>query len=179
MPRLLAFAGSSRKESFNKKLLSIAAEGARQAGAEVTMVNLADFPMPIFNQDQESAEGMPEKARAFKKLLVEHDGFLVASPEYNGSYSPLLKNVIDWASRSESESEAVLAAFRGKTAVLMAASPGAYGGMRGLIALRMLLANLGVILLPEQVAIPTRSGFLMKVVPWRMKSNRGRYLNWA
>ena len=114
MPKLLAFAGSSREESFNKKLVRIAAAGARQAGAEVTLVDLGDFPMPIFNQDLESARGMPEKAGEFKELMVAHDGFLVASPEYNSSYSPLLKNAIDWASRSEAESEAPLSAFRGK-----------------------------------------------------------------
>ena len=154
MPKFLAFAGSSRKDSFNRKLIRIAAEGARDAGAEVEVIDLLDFPMPIFNQDLESAEGMPEKAREFKELMVEHDGFLIASPEYNGSFSPLLKNSIDWASRTESEGEAPLAAFRGKTAVLMAASPGSYGGMRGLIFLRMLLSNLGLILLPEQVTVP-------------------------
>ncbi len=153
MPKLLAFAGSSREESFNKKLVRIAAAGARQAGAEVTLVDLGDFPMPIFNQDLESARGMPEKAGEFKELMVAHDGFLVASPEYNSSYSPLLKNAIDWASRSEAESEAPLSAFRGKTAALMSASPGGYGGMRGLVVLRMLLANLGVILLPDQVTV--------------------------
>lgn len=157
MPKLLAFAGSSRKGSFNKRLVRIAAAGARQAGAEVTLVDLGDYPMPIFNEDLESDRGMPEKAREFKNLMVEHDGFLIASPEYNSSYSPLLKNAIDWASRSESESEAPLSAFRGKTAVLMAASPGGYGGIRGLAVLRMLLANLGVILLPDQVAVPFAS----------------------
>lgn len=154
MPRLLAFAGSARKDSYNKKLVRIAAEGARHAGAEVTVIDLGDFPMPIFDQDLESAEGMPEMSREFKKLMVKHDGFLIASPEYNSSYSPLLKNAIDWASRSESDSESPLSAFRGKAAVLMAASPGGYGGMRGLIVLRMLLANLGLTLLPEQVAVP-------------------------
>ncbi len=154
MPKILAFAGSSRRDSFNKKLLRIAAEGARDAGAAVEVIDLLDFPMPIFNQDLESAEGMPEKAREFKKMMVEHDGFLIASPEYNSSFSPLLKNAIDWASRAESEGEVPLQAFRGKTAVLMAASPGSYGGMRGLIVLRMLLSSLGLILLPEQAAVP-------------------------
>ena len=154
MPKLLAFSGSSRKESFNKRLVRIAAAGARQAGAEVRVVDLGEFPMPVFNQDLESDQGMPEKAREFKNLMAEHDGFLVASPEYNSAYSPLLKNAFDWASRSESEGEAPLSAFRGKAVVLMAASPGGFGGMRGLVVLRMLLANLGVILLPDQVTVP-------------------------
>ncbi|MEQ1545572.1 NAD(P)H-dependent oxidoreductase [Methyloglobulus sp.] len=152
MPKILAFSGSSRKESYNQKLAQIAALGAQQAGAEVTVVNLADYPMPIFNQDLEMAEGMPNPARAFKELLIAHDGFLIASPEYNSAFSPLLKNAIDWASRREGD-EAPLLAFRGKVAVIMAASPGALGGLRGLVFLRMLLANIGIIVLPYQLAV--------------------------
>lgn len=152
MPKILAFSGSARKESYNQKLVQIAAQGAQQSGAEVTIVNLADYPMPIFNQDLEIAEGMPQHARAFKELLIEHEGFLIASPEYNSAFSPLLKNAIDWASRREGE-ESPLLAFRGKVAVIMAASPGALGGLRGLVFLRMLLANLGIIVLPDQLAV--------------------------
>jgi chromate reductase, NAD(P)H dehydrogenase (quinone) len=152
MPKILAFSGSSRKESFNQKLVQIAAHGAQQAGAEVTVVNLTDYPMPIFNQDLEMAEGMPKSARAFKELLINHDGFLIASPEYNSAFSPLLKNAIDWASRREGD-EAPLLAFRGKVAVIMAASPGALGGLRGLVFLRMLLANMSIIVLPDQLAV--------------------------
>jgi chromate reductase, NAD(P)H dehydrogenase (quinone) len=152
MPKILAFSGSARKESYNQKLVQIAAHGAQQADAEVTVVNLADYPMPIFNQDLEMAEGMPKHARAFKELLIEHDGFLIASPEYNSAFSPLLKNAIDWASRREGD-ETPLLAFRGKVAVIMAASPSALGGMRGLVFLRMLLANIGIIVLPDQLAV--------------------------
>ncbi len=154
MIKILAFAGSSRKKSVNKKLLQIAALAAENEGAEVTVIDLADYPMPIFNQDLEAEQGMPEKAHEFKKLLVEHDGFLIASPEYNSAFSPLLKNVIDWASRAESDNEPPLLAYRGKTASIMAASPGALGGLRGLVFLRMLLGNIGVTVLPEQQAIP-------------------------
>lgn len=154
MPKILAFAGSSRKDSYNKKLVAIAASGAELAGAEVTRIDLADFPMPLFNQDLEKAEGMPQGARAFKQLLIEHDGFLIASPEYNSAFSPLMKNVIDWASRAESPDEPPLVAFRGKTAAIMATSPGGLGGIRGLVFLRMLLGNIGITVLPEQQAIP-------------------------
>lgn len=154
MVKVLAFAGSSRQDSFNRKLVRIAASGARGAGVEVTVVNLGDFPMPIMNQDLEEAEGIPEKARDFKRLMEGHDGFLIASPEYNSFFSPLLKNAIDWASRKESEDEPPLVAFRGKTAAIMAASPGGFGGMRGLIYLRMLLSGLGVLVLPDQVSVP-------------------------
>jgi NAD(P)H-dependent FMN reductase len=152
--RILAFAGSSRKESFNRKLLAIAAKGAEDAGAEVTLVDLADYPMPLFNQDLESEEGMPEHARAFKTLLIEHDAFLIASPEYNSAFSPLLKNAIDWASRSETGDEPALRAYQGKMAAILAASPGALGGLRGLVFLRMLLGNIGVTVLPDQQTVP-------------------------
>ena len=154
MAKILAFAGSARKDSLNKKLLKIAAAGAAAAGAEVTLVDLADFAMPLFNQDLESEQGMPEKAGEFKKLMSAHDGFLIASPEYNGAFSPLLKNTIDWASRSESDDEPPLVAYRGKTAAIMATSPGGLGGMRGMVMLRMLLGNLGVMVLPDQQAVP-------------------------
>lgn len=154
MSKILAFAGSSRKNSFNRKLLMIAANGAEKAGANVTVIDLADYPMPIFNQDLESEQGMPEKADEFKSLLIEHDGFIIASPEYNSAFSPLLKNVIDWASRPESKDEPPLVAYKGKVAVIMAASPGTSGGLRGLVFLRMLLGNIGVTVIPDQIAVP-------------------------
>ena len=153
MPKILAFSGSSRKDSYNQKLVRIAAFAAEQAGAETTVIDLADFPMPIFNQDLELEQGMPGKAHEFKRLLIEHDGFLIASPEYNSAFSPLLKNVIDWASRKESDKEPPLIAYRGKVAAIMSASPGALGGLRGLVFLRMLLGNLGILVLPKQQAI--------------------------
>ena len=155
MAKILAFAGSARKDSFNKKLVAIAAEGAKQAGAEVTVIDLADYPMPIFDQDLEAEQGMPDTAKAFKQLLVDHDGLLIASPEYNSAFSPLLKNVIDWASRATEENEPPLLAYRGKYAAIMATSPGGLGGMRGLVFLRMLLGNLGITVLPDQQAVPS------------------------
>ena len=158
MPKILAFAGSARKQSINKKLLKIVAAGAEDAGAHLTLVDLADFEMPLFNQDLESDQGMPKKAGEFKQLMIEHDGFLIASPEYNSAFSPLLKNTLDWASRAESDDEPPLVAFKGKTAGIVATSPGALGGIRGLVFLRMLLGNLGVIVMPEQQAVP--NGFL-------------------
>ena len=111
--------------------------------------------MPLFNQDLEKEQGIPEHALKFKKLLVEHDGFLIASPEYNSAFSPLLKNVIDWASRSETENEPPLEAYQAKIAAIMATSPGGLGGIRGLVFLRMLLGNIGVTVIPDQQAIPT------------------------
>jgi len=152
MIKILAFAGSSRKQSFNKKLLAIAAQGAEEAGAQVTIVNLEDFDMPIFCEDLEAEKGMHAGGQKFKELLIEHDGFLIASPEYNSSYSALLKNSIDWASRQVGE-EKPLQAYRGKVAAIMASSPGALGGMRVLVTLRMLMENLGTMVLPTQKAV--------------------------
>lgn len=151
-PRILAFAGSARRDSFNKKLVRVAAGGARAAGAEVTIIDLADFPMPIFDEDLEAREGMPPHAKRFKELLKAHHGLLIASPEYNSSITALLKNSIDWASRPEPGDNG-LVAFAGKVAGLMSASPGALGGLRGLVTLRMILANIQVLLLPDQVAV--------------------------
>ncbi|MDD5200501.1 MAG: NAD(P)H-dependent oxidoreductase [Terrimicrobiaceae bacterium] len=154
-PRIAAFAGSTRSGSFNKQLVKLAAESARSAGADVTVVDLRDLALPLFDQDLEATGGLPDGAKRFKTLLRESDGFLIASPEYNSSITAALKNAIDWASRAESDDEPALAAFRGKAAALLAASPGALGGLRGLVHLRSILGNIGVIVLPDQVAIST------------------------
>jgi len=152
-PKILAFAGSTRAGSFNKQLIKIAAEGARSAGAHVTLIDLRDFAMPLYDGDLETESGLPENAKKFKNLLREHDGFLISSPEYNSSISAVLKNAIDWASRAESDDEPPLVAFRGKVAALMSASPGGLGGLRGLVHLRSILGNIGIIVLPDQVSI--------------------------
>jgi NAD(P)H-dependent FMN reductase len=150
--KVLAFSGSMRQASFNTAIVRIAAEGARAAGAEVTVVELRDFPMPLYDGDQEAATGMPEHAKRFKQLLLSHQALLIASPEHNSCFSAALKNALDWASRS-APGEPGLAAFAGKTAAICAASPGGFGGLRGLVPLRALLSGLGVIVLPQQVAI--------------------------
>lgn len=155
-PRILAFAGSTRTDSFNKKLVKIAARGAELAGAEVTLVDLRDFPMPLFDEDLEASAGLPEPATRLKQLMVEHDGLMISSPEYNSSVTAVLKNTIDWCSRAAGGGPAGkegLVAYAGKGAVLMSASPGALGGLRGLVHLRSILGNIGVILLPNQIAI--------------------------
>ena len=152
-PRILAFAGSLRRDSFNQKLVPIAAKGAREAGAEVTLIALKDFPLPLFDQDLEAEQGMPENGKKLKQLFIDHDGLLIAAPEYNSSITAVLKNAIDWVSRP-APGEPSLVAFRGKVATLMSASPGALGGLRGLVHVRSILGNIGVIVLPEQVAVP-------------------------
>lgn len=153
-PKILAFAGSTRAASFNKQLVRTAADAARAAGAEVTVIDLRDFPLPLFDEDFETEHGLPENAKKLKALFRDHDAFLIASPEYNSSITAVLKNAIDWASRGETDDEPALSAYRGKTAALLSASPGALGGLRGLVHLRAILGNIGVIVLPDQVAVP-------------------------
>ncbi len=152
-PRILAFAGSLRKDSYNKKLVAIAVKGARNAGAEVTLIDLADYPLPVFDQDLEAAQGLPDSAVLLKAEFKNHDGFLIGCPEYNSSITAALKNAIDWASRPVPD-EAPLACFTGKVAAIMSASPGALGGLRGLVHVRAILSNIHVLVLPEQKAIP-------------------------
>ncbi len=153
-PRILAFAGSARAGSLNRKLVRIAADGARAAGAEVTLVELRDLPLPLYDGDLEAAEGLPANARKLKELFLAHQGLLIAAPEYNSSITPLLKNTIDWVSRS-APGEASLACFDGKVAALMSASPGSLGGLRGLLVTRLCLSNIKVLVLPDQVAVPS------------------------
>ena len=153
-PKILAFAGSTRADSFNKQFVRVAVAAARAAGAEVTHIDLRDLPMPLYDGDLEAKEGLPPNARKFKELLMAHHGLLIAAPEYNSSISGVLKNAIDWASRVASPDEKPLACFTGKVAALMSASPGALGGLRGLVTVRSILGNIGVLVLPQQVALP-------------------------
>lgn len=152
-PNLLCFAGSARQASFNKRLARCAAPLLERHGAVVTLLDLADYPMPLYDGDLEESDGLPEPARRLKALFRECDGFLIAAPEYNSSLAPLLKNALDWISRKESSDEPALVAFRGKVAALCAASPGGFGGLRGLVPLRMMLGNIGVHVLPQQLAV--------------------------
>ncbi len=157
MAKLLFFAGSVRKDSINKKLAKLAVGRAREQGAEVTLIDLKDFEMPLYDGDLEDEKGLPENAGRLKQLFIDHDGFFIASPEYNSSFSPLLKNTLDWISRVEEENEPSLIAYSGKIAALAATSPGGLGGLRGLVSLRMMLGNVGVTVIPSQIAIG--SGF--------------------
>jgi NAD(P)H-dependent FMN reductase len=152
-PKILAFAGSTRADSFNKKLVRIAAAAARAAGAEVTLLDLRDLPLPLFDQDLEAEKGLPANARTLKDLMLAHQGLLLSCPEYNSSITAVLKNTIDWASRPV-PGEPPLACFTGKVAALVSASPGALGGLRGLVHVRAILGNIGVLVLPDQVAVP-------------------------
>jgi NAD(P)H-dependent FMN reductase len=153
-PRLLCFSGSLRAGSFNHQLAREASRSAGAAGAETTLLRLSDHPLPLFNQDEEDAGGLPAPARQLKQLFRGHDGLIIASPEYNGSFSAALKNTIDWVSRAETDDEPALSALRGKSVLLLSASPGALGGLRGLTHLRPLLANLGMNVMPDHFTLP-------------------------
>lgn len=152
-PKILCFAGSTRSGSFNKKLIKIAMQGAINAGAEVLLIDLRDFPMPIYDGDLEAEKGLPDPAKKLKELFLNHHGFLISAPEYNSSVSGVLKNTIDWLSRP-APNESTLACFKDKFAGLMSASPGSLGGLRGLADLRAILSNIGTHVIPHQVAIP-------------------------
>ncbi|MFD1218415.1 MULTISPECIES: NADPH-dependent FMN reductase [Microbulbifer] len=151
-PRLLAFAGSLRQNSYNRHLAANAAEMARAAGAEVVEVNLRDYPLPMFDEDVE-AQGVPENVRALKDLFATADGLLIANPEYNGSVTAALKNLIDWVSRPDGQF-APAELFKGRKAALFATSPGGLGGMRGLNHLRDILQPLGTWITPTMLAVP-------------------------
>jgi NAD(P)H-dependent FMN reductase len=152
-PKLVALAGSARRGSLNRAVLATASIAASSAGANLTVVDLNDYELPLFNQDLEDAEGMPDAAKRLKALFRNSDGFILASPEHNSTYSALLKNTIDWCSRAEGDDEPPLVAFAGKSAVLLAASPSPLGGLRGLYALRELLQNIRVTVHPEILAV--------------------------
>lgn len=156
MPKTLVFAGSTRSGSLHRKLALGAVTALSQAGLEATFADLADFPMPLYDGDLEAAQGLPANARRFKELAQGYDAWVIASPEYNGSFPALLKNVIDWISRPEA-GQAAGAAFRGKVAGLLSTSPGPGGGQRGLRHLRELLEMVGVKVLGAQVTVPRSS----------------------
>ena len=151
-PRILIFAGSIRNGSLHRRLAMETAARLKAAGADATFADLRDYPMPLYDGDLEAGQGLPPAAKAFKELVRQHDSIVIASPEYNGSFTALLKNAIDWISRPEA-GEPPLAVFRGKVAAIMSVSPGPGGGGRGLRHLRELLEMIGVTVIPEQLAI--------------------------
>jgi chromate reductase len=158
-PKILAFAGSTRKDSVNKRLAKIALLAADKAGAETTFIDLLDYNMPLYSQDLLAEHGMPDGVIAFKEMLKNHNGFLIASPEYNGSLTGTLKNAIDWAT-IKAEGEDRMACWNEKIAGLLAASPGGLGGIRGLHHLRTILAGIGTFVLPNHLAVGNSSSNL-------------------
>jgi len=153
MKKILVFAGSARKESVNKKLAAVAADYATIAGADVTLIDLADYSAPVYDGDLEEQSGLPEAMKQFKALCASHDAFIIVTPEYNGSVPPLLVNVLSWASRPEGD-EASCAAFSGKKVAIAAASPGGLGGVRVIPRLRDMLAELSFEVVPGFATLP-------------------------
>ncbi|WP_428675093.1 NADPH-dependent FMN reductase [Roseibium sp.] len=149
-PKILVFSGSIRSGSFNGKLAALAAKRLAILDADVTHVSLKDYPLPIYDGDLESASGAPENAKKLKRLLEAQDGIFIACPEYNAGITPLLKNTLDWISRVKEPGEAL----KNKVFALGAASPGKFGGMRGLIGTRTILeVGIGALVLPQMVSV--------------------------
>jgi NAD(P)H-dependent FMN reductase len=154
-PKILVFAGSTRLASFNRKLAHVAAQMARASGAEVTHIELADFDIPIYNADLE-AKGTPADVMKLKQLMFEHPAWIICSPEYNGSYTALLKNTIDWVSspvKSDPDWQEGFKSFSGKVVGMLSASPGALGGLRSQSHLVPLLLNAQCWVAPRAFAL--------------------------
>jgi chromate reductase, NAD(P)H dehydrogenase (quinone) len=154
-PRLLFFAGSAREKSWNKKVARLGEMIADANGIKGTFADLADYPMPLYCGDIEASDGPPDNARKLKALMSVHTGIFIASPEYNASFSPLLKNTIDWISHIKDDGETSMQVFKTRVFALGSASPGGMGGLRGLSQLRLVLEiGIGALVLPDQFAVP-------------------------
>jgi NAD(P)H-dependent FMN reductase len=156
-PKILVIPGSLRTGSFNVKLAALATKELALADADVTRISLADYPLPIYDADLAKSE-LPQSAIRLKQLVGNHGGIFIASPEYNASIPPLLKNAIDWISVVRERDEPQLYTFQNRAFALGAASPGRSGGMQSLITLRQVLAiGCRAFVVPEQVTIPNAS----------------------
>ncbi len=154
-PRLLFISGSAREKSWNKKLARLGHQIADANGIASAFADLGDYPMPIYNGDIETLDGPPENARKLKALMKVHSGIFIASPEYNASFSALLKNALDWVSHTRDEGEEPLEVFKTRVFAVGSASPGGMGGLRGLSQLRLVLEiGLSALVLPDQFAVP-------------------------
>ena len=154
LPKILVFSGSIRTGSHNTRLAALAAKQLTLLDADVTRISLVDYPLPLYDADLDARSGQPDSAVKLKHLIATHQGIFIASPEYSASVSPLLKNAIDWVSRVRERGDPAFAAFKGRAFAIASASPGAAGGLPGLIALRQILeVGCGAIVIPEQVAV--------------------------
>ncbi len=153
--KILAFSGSTRKDSYNKKLLQKAISFLPK-NVTVTLIDLKDYPMPFYDGDFEMENGVPESAKKLRNLMSSCDGFIISTPEYNGAISAVLKNAIDWTSRADGKTP-MLSAYKGKVALLLSTSLGKFGGVRSLSMLRSILEYIGTAVVPEDIAIPFAS----------------------
>jgi NAD(P)H-dependent FMN reductase len=155
-PKILVIPGSTRTGSHNVRLAALAAKELTLLDAEVTRISLADYPLPIYEADLDARAGQPREALQLKQMMQAHHGIFITSPEYSASVTPLLKNALDWVSRVREKGDPTYAAFKNRVFAIAAASPGATGGLRSLMALRQILElGCGALVIPEQVAVPS------------------------
>jgi chromate reductase len=177
-PRILVFAGSIRTGSFNARLAAIAAKELALAGAEVTHISLSDYPLPIYDGDLEASSGQPDNAVKLKRMMTVHQGVFIASPEYNASVTPLLKNTLDWISRVREGKEPPLAAYKNRVFAIGGASNGQYGAMRSLLALRQVLEiGCGALVSPDQIAVNRASDAYDEMDQFKDEQNAQRLRN--
>ncbi len=154
LPKILVFAGSIRTGSHNARLAALATKELLLAGADVTRISLADYPMPLYDGDLEAQSGPPGNAHRLKQMMAAHQGVFIASPEYNASITPLLKNALDWVSRARDRGEAPLAVYKNRVFAIGAASDSPYGGLRSLMTLRQVLElGCGALVIPDQITV--------------------------
>lgn len=154
MTKILIIPGSNRSGSHNVKLAAAAAKEFALLGADVTRISLLDYPLPLYDEDLKSNEGIPKNALKIANMIASHNGVFIASPEYNASISPLLKNMIDWVSVIGEREGRAFAAWKETTLALGAASPGNLGGVRGLNHLRSIMVSIGSLVISEQALVP-------------------------
>ncbi len=151
--RILVFAGSIRSGAFSGRTADAAMKELALQGAEVTRISLEDYPLPIMDEDLEKEKGIPENALRLARQFAAHDGLLIASPEYNASIPPLLKNTLDWVSRVKKDGAAPLRPYQNKVVGLCSSSNGQFGGMRGLYHLRAVLMNCQAEIITPQCSV--------------------------
>ena len=153
-PKILVFAGSIRTGAYSGKTADAAQKELALQGAEVTRISLADYPLPIMDQDLEAEKGVPENAYKLARLFVAHDGILIATPEYNGSMPPLLKNAIDWISRVRKDGGRPLKPLPGRVVAICSSSDGHFAGIRSASHLRQVLAHIQMEVIAPQLSVP-------------------------
>ena len=152
-PKILVFSGSIRGASTNKKLAGCAFKVLSQMDCEPTLISLADYELPLYDGDLEAQKGVPDNAAKLARLMHEHHGLVIASPEYNGSVTPLLKNTIDWVSRVSSDEDGPVVPYKGKIGMLISTSPGQMGGVNSVTHLAQVLSRIGVLVVSERVTV--------------------------
>jgi chromate reductase len=151
--KILVFAGSVRKGAFSQHMADAAVQELKNQGAQVTLLSLRDYPLPIMDEDLQSEHGIPEPAMELARIIAKHDGLMICSPEYNASIPPLLKNTLDWVSRISKDGDEALKPYAGLTTALCSTSNGAFAGMRGLYHLRAVLMAVGAQVITEQCSV--------------------------